>query len=91
MRQNIDFMDLEDRGLMTPAGRHAFKTRPHWSHLRRFLDILRIPVSRAFKAAPRKCKQVSIPLDLHLNSDLSTNLDTIHITPPEGTQTCKIK
>ena len=29
-----------------------------------------ISVSRAFKAAPRKCKQVSIPLDLHLNSDL---------------------
>ena len=76
MRQNIDFMDLEDRGLMTPAGRRAFKTRPHWSHLRWFLeilDIIQIPVSRAFKAAPRKCKQVSIPLDLHLNSNLSNN------------------
>lgn len=35
-------MDLEDRGLMTPAGRRAFKTRPHWSHLRWFLDILDI-------------------------------------------------
>ena len=31
-----------------------------------------IPVSRAFKAAPRECKQVSIPLDLHLNSNIAT-------------------
>ena len=30
-----------------------------------------IPVSRAFKAAPRECKHVSIPLDLHLNSNFA--------------------
>ena len=35
---------------------------------------MEIPVSRAFKAAPRECKQVSIPLDLHLNSNFSNRL-----------------
>ena len=32
---------------------------------------LQIPVSRAFKAAPREYKQVSIPLDLHINSNFA--------------------
>ena len=39
--------------------------------LRAWSPWLQIPVSRAFMAASRECKQVSIPLDLHLNSDLS--------------------
>ena len=34
--------------------------------LRAWSPWLQIPVSRAFKAASRECKQVSIPLDLHL-------------------------
>lgn len=42
------------------------------------LHARQIPVSRAFKAAPRKCKQVSIPLDLHLNSHLSNNYNPRH-------------
>ena len=33
--------------------------------------MIEIPVSRALNAVPWECKQVSIPLDLHLNSYLS--------------------
>ena len=42
-----------------------------YSHICRFF-VWEIPVSRAFKAVPRECKQVSIPLDLHLNSNFNT-------------------
>ena len=36
--------------------------------------MIEIPVSRAFKVTPRECKHVSLPLDLHLNSNLSDSL-----------------
>ena len=40
--------------------------------------VIQIPVSRLFKAAPRKCKRAYISLGLHLNSNSSVRFKHTH-------------
>ena len=47
--------------------------------------------TRLIPASRKTSLMASLYFCSEMNSDLSTNLYTIHITPPEGTQTCKIK